>query len=140
MRRVIYASRAVDDLDEVDLLHLLTEARAANLRNGITGMLIYSSRSFLQLFEGEEVGVESAWDRIRLDRRHTELRVLRDGPAESRLFGDWTMGFEHPADADLEEHLPGYRASIGYPFISSLLVSEPEAAETLLSLYSRRSG
>ena len=140
MRRVIYASRAVDDLDEVDLLQLLTQARTANLRNGITGMLMYSSRSFLQLFEGEDDGVETAWDRIRLDRRHTDLRVLRDGPADGRLFADWTMGFEHPADEDLEEHLPGYRASVGYPFLSSLLVLEPETAETLLSLYARRSG
>jgi hypothetical protein len=139
MRRVIYASRAVQDLDELDLLQLLTESRAANARDGVTGMLVYSARSFLQLIEGEDEGVEIVWDRIRMDRRHTDLRVLRDGPADHRLFTDWTMGFEHPADADLEEQLPGYRASLGYPFISSLFVSEPEAAETLLSLYARRS-
>lgn len=139
MRRVIYASRAVQEFDEVDLLQLLAQARAANLRHGVTGMLVYSSRSFLQLFEGEDADVEVVWDRIRMDSRHADLRVLRDGPASERLFTDWTMGFEHPSDADLEEHLPGYRASLGYPFISSLLVSEPEAAETLLSLYARRS-
>jgi hypothetical protein len=140
MRRVIYASRTVQEFDQIDLLKLLADARAANERNGVTGMLVYSSSSFLQLIEGEDEGVEIAWDRIRLDPRHAQLRVLFDGRVTERLFTDWTMGFEHPSDADLEEQLPGYRASVGYPFVSSLLVSEAEAAETLLSLYARRSG
>jgi hypothetical protein len=139
VRRVIYASRAVQDFDEVDLLHLLAQARSRNAANGVTGMLVYSSRSFLQLFEGDDRGVEAIWDRIRLDDRHTDLRVLHDGPVEHRSFSDWTMGFEHPADSELEESLPGYRASVGYPFVSSLLLSEAETAETLLELYSRRS-
>jgi hypothetical protein len=139
MRRVIYASRAVQEFDQIDLLQLLADARATNERHGVTGMLVYSSRSFLQLLEGDDEAVEIVWDRIRMDPRHTDLRVLHDGPATERLFTDWTMGFEHPSDADLEENLPGYRASVGYPFVSSLLVAEAEAAETLLSLYARRS-
>jgi hypothetical protein len=139
MRRIIYASRAVQEMDETDLLHLLTVARSTNKRHAVTGMLVYASRSFLQLFEGPDEEVEIIWDRIRMDPRHTDLRVLADGPATERLFVDWTMGFEHPSDSDLEDVLPGYRASVGYPFVSSLLLSEPDAAETLLTLYARRS-
>ena len=139
MRRIIYASRALHDFADEELLDLLTRARAANQGYGITGMLVYSSRSFLQVFEGEDAFVERVWDRIRLDERHTDLRVLSDGPAQVRSFGEWTMGFWHPDAGDLEAHMPGYRASDGYPFVSAELVAEGDTAETLLSLYARRS-
>ena len=139
MRRIIYASKALHDFDDAELLELLARARAVNAEHGVTGMLVYAARSFLQLFEGEDADVEAVWDRIRMDPRHTDLRVLDDGPVTSRQFEDWSMGFEHPDEADLERTLPGYRASIDYPFVSSQLVAAADTAETLLSLYSRRS-
>lgn len=139
MRRIVYASRALHDFDEAELLALLESARATNARYGVTGMLVYASRSFLQQFEGADADVEAVWDRIRVDPRHTDLRVLADGPADSRQFDSWSMGFEHPEEADLEETLPGYRGSTDYPFVSSQLVDAADTAETLLSLYARRS-
>ena len=139
MRRIIYASRAVSDFEDEALVDLLLRARASNEEHDVTGMLVYAARSFLQAIEGDDEGVEAVWDRIRLDDRHTDLRVLADGPAEGRLFRDWSMGFEHVAASELERTLPGYRASIDYPFVSSQLVAAADTAETLLSLYSRRS-
>jgi hypothetical protein len=139
MRRIIYASRALHDFSDQELVALLLRARATNEDRGITGMLVYASRSFLQQLEGDDEDVEVVWDRIRMDDRHTELRVLADGPTGSRLFADWSMGFEHVTSADLERTLPGYRASIEYPFVSSQLVAAADTAETLLSLYARRS-
>jgi hypothetical protein len=136
---VIYASKALQDFGDDELLELLVAARRVNQDHGVTGMLVYAARSFLQLFEGEEDGVEVVWDRIRMDGRHNDLRVLADGPAEGPLFGDWSMGFEHPSAQLLEETLEGYRASMDYPFVSSQLVAEADAAETLLTLYARRS-
>jgi hypothetical protein len=139
VRRIIYASRALHDFSDAELVALLLRARATNEDRHVTGMLVYSARSFLQQFEGEDEDVEVVWDRIRMDDRHTDLRVLADGPAETRLFADWSMGFEHVVPAELERTLPGYRASIDYPFVSSQLVAAADTAETLLSLYSRRS-
>ncbi|MGB8650152.1 MAG: BLUF domain-containing protein [Mycobacteriales bacterium] len=139
MRTLIYASRAVHDFGDEELLELLERARGVNLDLGVTGMLVYAARSFLQLIEGDEAAVAKVWERIRADDRHTALRVLRDESTLHRLFGDWSMGFEHPGEEDLEETLPGYRASTAYPFVSSELVDAAETAETLLSLYARRS-
>lgn len=139
MRRIVYASRALYDVEDAELLALLERSRTRNASLGVTGMLVYASRSFLQLLEGDEAAVEQVWDSIRLDGRHTALRVLGDGPADTRLFADWTMGFGHPDAALLEESLPGYRAADGYPFVSSELVAAADTAETLLSLYARRS-
>ncbi len=139
MRRIVYASRALTDFDDSALLTLLTRAREVNGDHDVTGMLVYASRSFLQLFEGGEEQVEVVWDRIRMDDRHSHLRVLYDGPTDTRLFAEWSMGFEHPDHEELERILPGYRASLEYPFVSSQLVAEASTAETLLSLYARRS-
>lgn len=127
------------DFSEDELVQLLLRARAANEDRDISGMLVYSARSFLQLFEGDDEDVEVIWDRIRLDDRHTDLRVLEDGPSDTRQFGDWSMGFEHVSSEELERTLPGYRASLDYPFVSSHLVAAADTAETLLSLYARRS-
>ena len=140
MRRIIYASRSLHDFQDSELLALLQRARDANDQRGVTGMLVYASCSFLQLFEGDHTGVEAIWDRIRTDPRHTDLRILEDGPANERRFAGWSMGFDQPDGDLLEETLPGYRAATEYPFISSQLVATAETAETLLSLYARRSG
>ena len=127
------------DFEEQELVDLLLKARAVNEDRHVTGMLVYAARSFLQLFEGEDDDLEVVWDRIRLDPRHTDLRVLEDGPTQARQFKDWSMGFEHVAAEDLERTLPGYRASVEYPFVSSQLVAAADTAETLLELYARRS-
>jgi hypothetical protein len=139
MRRIVYASRALHDFDDEELLALLGRARATNQQGGVTGMLVYSARSFLQLIEGEDDQVEVVWDRIRTDGRHTDLRVLLDGPVSVRQFDAWTMGFEHAEREELEATLPGYRASMDYPFVSSTLIDGSDTAETLLTLYARRS-
>ncbi|GAC1440186.1 MAG: BLUF domain-containing protein [Mycobacteriales bacterium] len=139
MRSVVYASRALQPFGDDDLVELLHSARARNHGCGVTGMLVYAAGSFLQLIEGDDDAVEKIWDRIRMDPRHTDLRVLRDGVALRRQFGEWSMGFEHPDQERLEETLPGYRAGSVYPFVDSQLVSTPDTAATLLELYSRLS-
>jgi hypothetical protein len=139
VRRIIYASRARHAFGDDELVQLLLRARATNEDYDVTGMLVYAAQSFLQLFEGDAEGVEVVWDRIRMDDRHTELRVLSDGPVAQRLYPDWAMGFEHVDGVELERTLPGYRSSTDYPFVSSQLVSAADTAETLLELYARRS-
>ncbi len=139
MRSLVYASRALQPFGDDDLLQLLKAARARNDAHGVTGMLVFAAGSFLQLIEGEDEAVEVIWDRIRMDPRHTGLRVLKDGPARERLFAEWSMGFEHPDQQRLEQTLPGYRAGSAYPFVDSQLVSTADTASTLLELYARRS-
>ena len=139
MRSLVYASRAVQPFSDDDLVHLLDSARRRNAAHGVTGMLVYAASSFLQHVEGEDSSVEVIWDRIRLDPRHIDLRVLQDGPVREPQFAEWSMGFEHPDQARLEETLPGYRAGSVYPFIDSQLVATADTASTLLALYSRRS-
>lgn len=78
MKRIIYASQATSDFPPEELIALLEKSRSKNERTGLSGMLLYSSQSFLQVLEGDEEALAAAYARIRADARHTNLRLLMD--------------------------------------------------------------
>jgi hypothetical protein len=90
----IYASVATSQFNEEDLPQLLTHARAANARRGITGMLVYTNGNFLQIVEGEEKAVDELINTISKDPRHSQLYTFFREPIAFRSFDNWSMGFE----------------------------------------------
>ena len=75
--------------EEVDSI-LATSARN-NPARGITGLLLFNGRNFLQLLEGEEEEVAGLMATITADPRHAGVSVLdRRGIAE-RACPDWAM-------------------------------------------------
>jgi Sensors of blue-light using FAD len=105
---IIYVSLASRDLPAEELAQLLDKARAHNATLGITGMMIYHRREFMQLLEGEQEAVQSLYDRIAGDPRHQQLRKIWDGPIRERGFSDWGMAFVAPDELDLRGK-PGYQ-------------------------------
>lgn len=105
---IIYTSLATRDLSPEELTQLLDQARAHNASRGITGMMIYHRREFMQLIEGEQAAVEALYDRIADDPRHQQLRKIWDGPVRERGFPDWGMAFVAPDELALRER-PGYQ-------------------------------
>ena len=83
---------------------LLEQARAKNLENEITGVLIYVQGSFIQLLEGEEPALSETFSRIAADTRHTGLMKLSDRNVEKRSFPDLQMGFLLVSEKELSEH------------------------------------
>lgn len=108
MYEIVYTSLATRDLEQAELTALLDHARRANQARGITGMMIYRKREFLQLLEGEQAEVQALYERIARDGRHHQIAKIWDGPITARSFGDWEMAFVAPDDASLQSH-PGYR-------------------------------
>ncbi|MDX2307425.1 MAG: BLUF domain-containing protein [Hyphomicrobium sp.] len=88
--QLIYASRPFG-YDDLTLDGILYSARRNNTRDGITGSLICREDIYCQLLEGPAGAVNSAFDRIRHDRRHTDVSLLVLQPAEARLFPNWSM-------------------------------------------------
>ena len=105
---IIYTSLATRDLPPQELAQLLDKARASNASLGVTGMMIYHRREFMQLIEGEQSVVEALYDRIAGDPRHQQLRKIWDGPIRERGFSDWGMAFVAPDELALREK-PGYQ-------------------------------
>jgi len=137
MKRIIYCSQATHDVSPDELVALLELSRRNNSRAGLSGMLLYSSQSFLQVLEGDEVALRATYDRILHDDRHTALRLLLDAEVPAPLFPDWTMGFEHVDDEELADDLDGFTAATSYPLVNPDLITNAGVAQTLLQLYAR---
>ena len=68
---------------------------AASARNnparGITGLLLFNGRNFLQLLEGEECEVAALMETITADPRHSGVSVLDRRSIAARACPDWAM-------------------------------------------------
>lgn len=139
MRRIIYCSQATFDFAPEELVSLLEVARRNNDAADVSGMLLYSSQSFLQMLEGEADALAATYAHIAGDPRHTNLRVLSDTEVAARMFPDWTMGFDHVDDEQLAEEVDGFTPALDYPLVNPDLITNAGVALTLLGLYARNS-
>ncbi len=97
LHEIVYVSLACEDMTAEQLQVLLRVCRAHNELAGISGVLIYCEREFLQLLEGEASEVKALFDRIADDRQHQQIYKLWDEPISKRSYGDWSMAFVDPA-------------------------------------------
>ena len=92
--RLIYRSRSLladGGKDEAALLAILKQARSANAALGITGALMLYDDWFAQVLEGPQNAVEALYAKIKLDPRHSGVRLNEAGPVLRQLFGKWAM-------------------------------------------------
>jgi hypothetical protein len=92
--RLLYASRAVDGIDDAFLKSVLEQARENNLEHGITGILCTYPEGgvFMQLLEGGREAVNRLYGNIVRDRRHSDVTLLDFAEIEERRFASWRMG------------------------------------------------
>lgn len=100
MLSLVYVSNAVQPLSAAELRELLACSRAHNLRDGLTGLLLYRDGYFLQVLEGPRAAVRQTFGRIERDRRHHHLCLLDERPIVRRVFGEWSMAFPHLPEAE----------------------------------------
>ena len=103
LHEIVYVSLACEDLTPAQLGKLLANFCASNEKSGVTGVLVYHRREFLQLFEGEADEVLGLYRRIEDDQRHQQIYKLWDGPIAERNFARWSMAF---VDQALIEAMP----------------------------------
>ncbi len=137
VKRIIYCSQASYNFPPDGLVGLLRQARASNDRAGVSGMLLYCGRSFLQLLEGDEQALKATYSKIVADERHASLRMLLDAEVAAPLFPDWTMGFDHLDDERLAREVEAFTPAMDYPLLNPDLVINAGVAQTLLLLYAR---
>lgn len=95
MIRLIYISSATNWPTESNLLKLLEQARSRNLRQHITGMLLYGNATYMQILEGEKKDVHEIYDAICKDPRNNGVVKLQEAEIKCREFPDWSMGFKN---------------------------------------------
>lgn len=101
---LIYRSEAKPDVEEEDLLNILSTARTFNGDNDITGCLLYNNGSFVQMLEGEFTVLNELYLRIREDKRHKNVVTLHMKEITERLYPDWKMAFKQ-MEADDMRHV-----------------------------------
>jgi hypothetical protein len=114
LKTLTYTSRARLDLSAGDLAAIHDSARHLNALDGITGLLVFDGTRFLQIVEGSEEAVDSLFDRLRADPRHSALEVRDERFVEARSFPDWSMELVRvsagylKARSEVETMLPAY--------------------------------
>jgi hypothetical protein len=131
---LVYVSFATHEMSDDDLQTLLQSARDRNAVLGITGMLLYRDRYFIQLLEGKPEVVDMLYAAIKGDSRHTNLLVIHKAPMERRLFEGWSMGF---SKVDTQE-LQGFTDFLDKPFAHSTFAEHPSQALELLEHFRDR--
>ena len=129
--RLIYKSdTSWDKLTNESLAELATRSAENNRKREISGLLILSGETFLQVLEGPSEAVNTLYARIIADPRHSKLRLLSFKSITSRQFSEWSM---HIVDLyDLPMH---HREllTIKYPMKDDC-IEIPDVAELALSL------
>jgi hypothetical protein len=90
--RLLYASKAVDQVSQEEMLKILSQSKANNPESGITGVLCSSGPIFLQCLEGGRMQVNALYNHIAADPRHRDVVILSYEEISERKFANWSMG------------------------------------------------
>jgi hypothetical protein len=119
--RLLYASRAADELTDRLIESILEESRTNNLDRGITGVLCVdqSSEIFLQVLEGSREAVNTLFRGLISDARHKDVMLLDFAEIAERRFSSWRMGSVDLVKVNLSTILRFSEASKLDPFSMS---------------------
>lgn len=89
---VIYVSNRCAHVSDREVIDgIVLPAGLKNRRLGITGVLWFSNKRFLQIIEGPRDAVESVYDAIQKDDRHQQIDTISSSPIAERSFNRWGM-------------------------------------------------
>lgn len=94
-------------MTDEDIAAVLVQSRANNIRDDLTGALLYHQGRFIQILEGPDEQVLSRFVVISADPRHRSVHVVSEESIRERQFPEWTMGFRPLADGAMKA-LVGY--------------------------------
>ena len=115
-----------DDLEEI-----LRTSRKNNARLGITGMLLYGNKTFVQILEGEEKAVSELVEKIKRDSRHADFHVLKKKTIDRREYADWSMDFKRVSGEDFQS-VKGLENLVEMDFNTTFLGNHASIVESLM--------
>lgn len=89
--RLIYSSKAKENITPQDLRDILDVSEKNNIERGISGFLCYSNGVFLQVLEGDCDELNQLYHYIVTDNRHHSPRIIECVPMVVRQFEAWSM-------------------------------------------------
>jgi len=92
MIRLQYLSQSAHNITDQQVQQILVSSRRNNPDLGLTGVLIYGGRLFMQVLEGPDDQVLRMYVRLLDDKRHGDSQILHISPTSERIFQKWSMG------------------------------------------------
>ncbi len=112
---------------------ILDASQRNNPREGLTGVLAYDDRHFIQVLEGSREAVSRRLLAIFADLRHSDVTLVEFAELSRRRFGDWTMAFVDRDDSLRIRSGPNWLSYAPSETILAFLeraVSTPDAVRT----------
>lgn len=94
LAQLIYVSNRKSNCTEQEIEKILESCKKNNPPLGITGVLLYNDKVFLQLVEGEYKIIIDTYDKIKNDDRHEKCVMLSCGIIKEKSFSSWNMGLK----------------------------------------------
>jgi len=91
--QLIYISTATQELEDKEIHQILESSVRHNTPQEVTGLLLYSKGSFMQVLEGAEAAVDETMGRIEKDPLHHSILTISRTKIACRDFGQWAMAF-----------------------------------------------
>ncbi len=120
LSHLVYVSKRNAHCTDVEIEKILASCHANNGEKDITGVLLYSDKTFVQYLEGGYKEITSLFDKIKEDDRHSKVAMVGYAPIKERLFPSWKMGSKKFNDESVE-------------FISEISSNEAQEFKDVLS-------
>jgi hypothetical protein len=104
--RAIYISHTRTRLEDRQMDKIMDELSKRYALRGVSGLLLYKSRSIFEILEGPQDLIDQTLETIFRDPRHYKMKVMLYQPARARRFDGWSMGFRR-LDGTTSKH-PAY--------------------------------
>lgn len=79
-----------------------------NVRDHVSGMLLFTGTHFLSMLEGDEADLRNLWRRLEGDPRHCNPVRIGDDPCGNRLYPAW--GSAYIADSEVDGQIQSLRS------------------------------
>ena len=104
INQLIYISQATRKMSSADLSAIQDTAKTKNGPLDVTGSLFYNGGWFLQVLEGPASTLAKLYQKIELDPRHKNSRILYNEPATFRTFPRWNMNMTNLDDRQADKY------------------------------------
>lgn len=121
---LVYSSTAVRHFSDEELADLLKKSVENNQKKDVTGLLLYSKGTFMQVLEGEADVVDELVAIIGADPRHRDIEMHLRTPAFEREFSKWHMGYRAISQSDVAA-LPNFAPFFKHGFNAAMLSEKP---------------
>ena len=106
LAQLIYVSDRSETCTDQDVGKIMVSCKKNNPALGITGVLLYSEKKFIQMIEGEGDLVTELYAKIKKDTRHRNAMMIAYGPIPDRAFPSFHMGLRKIAGSEVDFKTP----------------------------------